>query len=159
MSLSPVDFIEKLPDIHCDVRRMVLEYKTVEDKLEEVINHGNANLVQKKFHLIKNNIKSEVLKSLLYTNYLTDLICKLHEFNSVNYRLIMPNTCYNWHYDTGGLCLHVPLITNNGCRFVYDSMSFSMPSDGSVYIVNNSVYHSFMNAGSEPRLHLTFENL
>jgi hypothetical protein len=34
-----------------------------------------------------------------------------------------------------------------------------MPADGSAYVVNNGIPHSFMNAGSEPRLHLTFENL
>lgn len=157
--LTSVDFIDKLPDFYCDVSRMIREYKSIEDNLEDVINHGNATLVQRKLHLIKNNIRSDFLESLPYTKQLIDQISKLHEFNSVNYRMVMPNTCYNWHYDRGGLCLHVPLITNPGCRFVYDSKAFRMPSDGSIYIVNNSIFHSFMNAGPEPRLHLTFENL
>jgi hypothetical protein len=159
MLLTSVDFIDRLPDFYCDVGRMIREYKTIEDRLEDVSNHGNATLVQRKFHLIKNNIRSDVFETLPYTNQLVNQISKLYEFNSVNYRMIMPNTCYNWHYDTGGHCLHVPLITNHGCRFVYDSKAFSMPSDGSIYIVNNSIHHSFMNAGPEPRLHFTFENL
>lgn len=138
---------------------MIAEYKTVEDLLTEVDSHNNKTLVQKKLHLVKNNIESPHLIKLAYTNTIVSKILSQYDFNAVTYRMIMPNTCYNWHVDPGKLCLHIPLVTNIGCRFVYDTRAFNMPADGSVYIVNNERPHTFINAGSEPRIHLTFENL
>ena len=81
MLLTSVDFIDRLPDFYCDVGRMIREYKTIEDSLEDVSNHGNATLVQRKFHLIKNNIRSDVFETLPYTNQLVNQISKLYEFN------------------------------------------------------------------------------
>jgi hypothetical protein len=159
MSLPPTLFIDRIPNLHYDVIKLVTEYRTIEDRMEEVTNHGNNTLVQRKLHLIKDNIRSDILNTLTYTCQIIEQIFELQTFNSVNYRLVLPNTCYNWHFDTGNSCVHIPLITNLGCRFVYDTKAFFMPSDGSVYVVNNSIHHSFMNAGPEPRLHLTFENL
>jgi hypothetical protein len=159
MTLPFTLFIDRLPNFHVDILRLLSEYRTIEDRMEDVTNHGNSVLVQKKFHLIKNNEKNLVTDSLIYTSEIIDKILSIEHFDSVTYRLVLPNTCYNWHFDTGKICAHIPLITNPGCRFVYDTKAFAMPSDGSVYVVNNSIHHSFMNAGSEPRLHLTFENL
>ena len=159
MSLIPTLFIDRIPNLRHDIIKLVAEYKTMEHLLEDVTNHGNNTLVQRKFHLIKDNIRTEILETLPYTCEVIEQMFELETFNSVNYRLIMPNTCYNWHYDVGKLCVHIPLITNVGCRFVYDTKAFSMPSDGAAYVVNNSIHHSFMNAGTESRLHLTFENL
>jgi hypothetical protein len=159
MTLPITLFIDRLPDLKVNVSVLYEEYCTVESKLEDVDDHGNVTLVQKKFHLMCNNIMSEELLRLPYTKSIVDSIFALQQFNSVNYRIVLPNRCYNWHTDPGKMCVHIPLITNNGCKFVYDTRAFSMPSDGSVYIVNNSIPHTFVNAGKEPRLHLTFENL
>lgn len=159
MTLPITLFIDRIPNLSVDVRSLLAEYRSMEDKLEDVDDHGNATLVQKKFHLIIHNEISEELSNLPYTKSIIDQVFSLQEFNSVNYRLVLSNRCYNWHTDTGKVCVHIPLITNTGCKFVYDTRSFSMPADGSVYVVNNGIPHSFMNAGKEPRLHLTFENL
>ena len=157
--LPIVIFVERFSDIVVDLSAMVTEYNTIENLLTEVVSHDNKTLVQKKLHLVKNSIESPHLANLAYTRTIVTKILSQYDFNAVTYRMIMPNTCYNWHIDPGKLCLHIPLVTNIGCRFVYDTRAFNMPSDGSVYIVNNERPHTFINAGSDPRIHLTFENL
>jgi hypothetical protein len=158
MALPTTIFIDRLPNLTFDFVRLVSEYKLIEDKMEDVINHGNAVLVQRKFHFIKNGVFEDA-SSMPYTAEVVDSVMQMQEFNSVTYRIVLPNTCYNWHVDTGKFCVHIPLITNPGCRFVYETRAFSMPADGSAYVVNNGIPHTFVNAGTEPRLHLTFENL
>ena len=109
---------------------------------------------------MKNNTyQYDQLDNISYTKETIDKISEIFTFDSVNYRYVMPNTAYNWHSDIGANCLHIPLITNEGCRFVYENKSFFMPADGTLYTVNNGKPHTFVNAGSKPRLHLTFEIL
>ena len=159
MTLPITTHIDRLPIPKFDLPQLLREYQSVSDILTDVVNHGNAVLVQKKFHLVQTSIESEELKKLPYTSEVIKTIMNIHKFDSANYRIVMPNTCYNWHVDTGKVCVHVPIITNPGCKFIYEHKSFSMPADGSAYVVNNGIPHTFMNAGPEPRLHLTFENL
>jgi hypothetical protein len=158
-NLPAVLFVERLPDIVVNLSSLVIEFNTLENLLTDVNNHNNKTLVQKKLHLVKNSVENPLLYKVAYTRSVVSSIMSQYEFNSVTYRMIMPNTCYNWHVDTGKLCLHIPLVTNVGCRFVYDTRSFNMPADGTIYIVNNERPHTFINAGGEPRVHLTFENL
>jgi Aspartyl/Asparaginyl beta-hydroxylase len=159
MTLPITLYLDRIPDLTADIIKLRNEYLSVENKLEDVDDHSNATLVQKKFHLIINDEMSEELASLPYTKSIVDMVFNIQRFNSVNYRLVLPNRCYNWHTDIGKTCVHIPLITNTGCRFVYDTKSFTMLSDGSIYVVNNGIPHTFMNAGKESRVHLTFENL
>jgi len=158
MALLPTLFVDRQPNLKFDIARLIAEYNLNEDKMEDVTNHGNAVLVQRKFHLLKNGVYENV-NSMPYTAEVIDSVMQMQEFDSVTYRIVLPNTCYNWHVDTGKFCVHIPLITNPGCRFVYETRAFSMPADGSAYVVNNGIPHTFVNAGTDPRLHLTFENL
>jgi hypothetical protein len=158
MSLLPTLFVDRQPNLKFDITRLISEYNLNEDKMEDVTNHGNAVLVQRKFHLLKNGVYQDV-SSMPYTAEVIDSVMQMQEFDSVTYRIVLPNTCYNWHVDTGKFCVHIPLITNPGCRFVYETRAFSMPADGSAYVVNNGIPHTFVNAGTDPRLHLAFENL
>lgn len=158
MALLPTLFVDRQPYLKFDIARLIAEYNLIEDKMEDVTNHGNAVLVQRKFHLLKNGVYENV-NSMPYTAEVIDSVMQMQEFDSVTYRIVLPNTCYNWHVDTGKFCVHIPLITNPGCRFVYETRAFSMPADGSAYVVNNGIPHTFVNAGTDPRLHLTFENL
>lgn len=159
MPLPITIHIDRLPNIRFDLSQLLREYQLVSHILTDVTSHDNAVLVQRKFHLIQTGVESAELNQLPYTQEVISTIMDINKFDSVNYRVVMPNTCYNWHVDKGKSCVHIPLITNVGCRFIYEHKSFLMPADGSVYVVNNGIPHSFMNAGSDPRLHLTFENL
>lgn len=159
MTLPVTIHIDRLPIDKFNIVHLLNEFQNAEHLLTDVTNHGNAVLVQRKFHLVQTGVESEELNNLPYTQEVIRTIMSIHKFDSANYRMVMPNTCYNWHVDKGKVCVHVPIITNPGCKFIYEHKAFSMPADGSAYVVNNGIAHTFMNAGPEPRLHLTFENL
>lgn len=154
-----LSFLKPLDNLRVDRPRLVKEFYLVKDLLHDVLNHDNKVLVQKKFHLLKLDKYAPEKDILPYTIEVAEQIKKIYNFNSITYRSVQPNTAYNWHVDVGQLCYHIPLITNPGCWFVYEHRSFTMPADGSVYIVNNGKPHTFVNAGTEPRVHLTFEVL
>ncbi len=159
-TLPPTLYVDRVPNLAINLNKLVQEYQSVEHRLTDAVStHQNAILVQRKFHLKLHGIDAPEIFNLQYTLEVAKNILALQDFNSITYRLIMQNTCYNWHVDTGKFCVHIPLITNPGCRFVYENRAFAMPADGSVYVVNNGIPHTFVNAGPAPRLHLTFENL
>jgi hypothetical protein len=152
-------FIDTVSGISVNVHKLIHEFDNFKYRVGDVETHGNKVLVQRKCHLLFQNTINEDIELAPYTKSLADQLKTIIKFNSITYRFVMPNTCYNWHTDQGQLCLHIPLITNPGCWFVYERRSFHMPADGSVYLVNNSKPHTFVNAGENQRLHLTFENL
>ena len=66
---------------------------------------------------------------------------------------LRPFSCYSMHRDTSTR-VHIPIITNDKCFFVFrEDGLFNMPS-GHVYEVNTLKEHSAMNCSSEWRLHL-----
>ena len=64
-----------------------------------------------------------------------------------------PRSTLSWHRDPEPR-LHVPIITNKGCRMVIEEVSKHMPADGTVTITNNTKYHNFFNGGEQDRIHL-----
>lgn len=64
-----------------------------------------------------------------------------------------PYACYSMHRDQTPR-IHIPLITNSECYFVF-KLGFAqhMPV-GAIYWVNTTKQHTFMNCSSNPRLHL-----
>ena len=150
--------INPVKDFTIDIKSLIKEYNLmVRDLMEDVITHNNSVLVQKKFHAIRNNVDHIVLKDMLYTQEIAQRVYNIFKFKDMTYRVVMPNTAYNWHVDDG-IVYHIPLITNIGCHFVYDTESYPMPI-GPLYSVHNGIPHTFVNAGKEERLHLTFEIL
>ena len=64
-----------------------------------------------------------------------------------------PRSTLSWHRDPEPR-LHIPIITNKGCRMVIEDVSKHMPADGTVTITNNTKYHNFFNGGEQNRVHL-----
>ena len=64
-----------------------------------------------------------------------------------------PRSTLSWHRDPEPR-LHLPIITNKGCRMVIEEVSKHMPADGTVTITNNTKYHNFFNGGEQNRIHL-----
>lgn len=159
MTNNLVQFVEKIPNVYVNINKLIYEFETIKNEVHDVNDHGNQVLVQRKFHIMIENCYNEDIPDLPYTKEISEKLSAVLKYNSINYRFVMPNTCYNWHQDTGLYCLHIPLVTNIGCKFVYENRCFSMPADGSVYIVNNGKMHTFINAGPTARLHLTYETL
>jgi hypothetical protein len=159
MTLPKTVYLDRIPNIQFDIAKLVQEFNTVADKLKDETDHVHGTLVQRRLNLISAGSPTEYLANLDYTREVIQEICALREFGLVTYRSVLPNTCYNWHIDAGTNWVHIPIITSIGARFVYENRSFFMPADGSAYVVNNQIPHTFMNAGSVPRIHLTFAKL
>ena len=64
-----------------------------------------------------------------------------------------PRSTLSWHRDPEPR-LHIPIITNPGCRMVIENIAKHMPADGTVTITNNKKYHNFFNGGEQERIHL-----
>ena len=78
---------------------------------------------------------------------------KKFKLGRVRILLKEPRSTLSWHRDPEPR-LHVPIITNLGCRMVIDNIAQHMPADGTVIITNNTKYHNFFNGGEEARIHL-----
>jgi len=50
--------------------------------------------------------------------------------------------------------IHVPIITNEGCKMVIEDEAFHMPANGSAYVTDNTKYHNFFNGSEIDRVHL-----
>jgi len=64
-----------------------------------------------------------------------------------------PMTCYSMHKDSTPR-IHIPMITNPECYFVFKEGIIQHMPTGSVYWTNTVNLHTFMNCSDKPRLHL-----
>ena len=78
---------------------------------------------------------------------------KKFKIGRVRILLKEPRSTLSWHRDPEPR-LHIPIITNLGCRMVIEDIAKHMPADGHVTITNNTKYHNFFNGGEENRIHL-----
>lgn len=79
----------------------------------------------------------------------------INKFNLSRTRLlwVKPFVCYSMHRDTSPR-IHIPLITNKDCYFVF---KYSIPahlSVGHVYQVDTRNFHTFVNCSEHHRLHI-----
>jgi len=99
-------------------------------------------------------------KELAYTNlntFFKDTIFEelINKHKLLRTRLIWvgPYACYSMHKDQTPR-IHVPMITNPECYFVFKNGTIQhMPID-SIYWADTTQYHTFINCSSIPRLHL-----
>ena len=102
-----------------------------EEEYTEVCNQFKDTYIEEVYNAIKSNWKIGRMRFLMKP----------------------PRSCLSWHRDPEKR-IHIPIITNPGCRMVIEDESYHMPADGSVYITDNSKYHNFFNGGETDRLHL-----
>ena len=88
-----------------------------------------------------------------YFEEIFDTIKKRFKIGRMRILLKEPRSTLSWHRDPEPR-LHIPIITNKGCRMVIENVSKHMPADGSVTITNNTKYHNFFNGGEQNRIHL-----
>ena len=88
-----------------------------------------------------------------YFKEVYEKLSKKFKLGRVRILLKEPRSTLSWHRDPEPR-LHVPIITNLGCRMVIEDISKHMPADGSVWITNNLKYHNAFNGGEENRIHL-----
>lgn len=61
--------------------------------------------------------------------------------------------CNSWHRDPEPR-LHIPIISNPGSLFVVNHHVTHLPADGSVYFTDTRGYHTALNGGETPRVHI-----
>ena len=61
--------------------------------------------------------------------------------------------CNSWHRDPEPR-LHIPVTTNPGSLFVVGHHVTHLPADGSVYFTDTRAYHTALNGGETPRVHI-----
>ena len=88
-----------------------------------------------------------------YVEEVYNLLKKHYKIGRMRFLMTPPGTCLSWHRDTEKR-LHIPIITNEGCKMVIEDISFHMPADGSAYITDNTKYHNFFNGSEIERVHL-----
>lgn len=86
---------------------------------------------------------------LPYTNSL------LEKYNMVRTRIMTmrSKTCYSYHWDLSSR-IHLPLVTNDDCFFVIEDNVYRTPADGSIYRVDTTKKHTFVNASFDNRIHI-----
>lgn len=67
------------------------------------------------------------------------------------FMLLAPWSCYSMHVDLTPR-LHIPLITNSQCLFVFDQGTFFLP-EGWIYRVDTRIRHTAINGSDLWRLH------
>ena len=88
-----------------------------------------------------------------YFKEVFDVLSSKYKLGRVRILLKQPRSTLSWHRDPEPR-LHIPIITNKGCRMVIEEVCRHMPADGSVTITNNTKYHNFFNGGEQNRIHL-----
>jgi len=113
---------------------------------------GKETLRAKK---INERAYTEFVKDLedTYFKEVYDVLSKKFKLGRVRILLKEPRSTLSWHRDPEPR-LHIPIITNLGCRMVIEDVAKHLPADGSVYITNNIKYHNAFNGGEENRVHL-----
>ena len=88
-----------------------------------------------------------------YFEEVYNVLTKNFKLGRVRILLKEPRSTLSWHRDPEPR-LHIPIITNPGCKMVIEDVAKHMPADGSVTITNNTKYHNFFNGGEQERIHL-----
>ena len=88
-----------------------------------------------------------------YFEEVYNVLKKNFKIGRVRILLKEPRSTLSWHRDPEPR-LHIPIITNPGCRMVIENVAKHLPADGSLTITNNLKYHNFFNGGEQNRIHL-----
>jgi len=79
----------------------------------------------------------------------------INQYRLIRTRLMIigPYSCYSMHKDSTPR-IHIPIITNPDCYFVFKQGIIQHLPVGSVYWTDTTQLHTFMNCSDKPRLHL-----
>ena len=88
-----------------------------------------------------------------YFKEVYETLSKKYKLGRLRLLLKEPRSTLSWHRDPEPR-LHVPIITNPGCKMVIEDVAKHMPADGKVWITNNTRYHNFFNGGEQNRIHI-----
>ena len=121
-------------------RQVGLQYKETEDPWSSAV--GTQR------HETEYTILNPFFKDTLFEDI-------INKYNLIRTRLmwVNPYSCYSMHTDST-YRIHVPIITNPQCFFVFKKGIVQHLSAGSIYRLDTTKSHTFMNCSDTPRLHL-----
>jgi hypothetical protein len=122
-------------------RQTGLQYKLGEDPWTSSVGKSQGNETQ--YTEINPFFKDTIFETVI------------EKYNLKRTRLmwVNPKSCYSLHADKTPR-IHIPLITNPECYFLFKSGSLHHLATGSVWWVNTQLVHTFLNCSDHPRLHL-----
>ena len=122
-------------------RQTGLQYKLGEDSWTSSVGKSQGNETQ--YTEINPFFKDTIFETVI------------EKYNLKRTRLMWVNSksCYSLHADKTPR-IHIPLITNPECYFLFKSGSLHHLAAGSVWWVNTQLIHTFLNCSDHPRLHL-----
>jgi hypothetical protein len=88
-----------------------------------------------------------------FKNSIFEEIIKEYNLKRTRLMWVYPFACYTMHYDTTAR-IHIPLITNPECYFVFKNGLVENLKIGSSYWVDTTKPHTFINCSEHKRLHL-----
>jgi hypothetical protein len=149
---------------HIDVQPLIDEYRQLEKDIQwtDYGHKGKQTSLQNKTDddPWTSAVGKNRGKELDYTNlnpFFKDTIFEeiINKYKLLKTRLmwIGPYACYSVHKDDTPR-IHVPIITNLECYFVFKQGLISHLPAGSVYWVDTTKLHTFMNCSDTPRLHI-----
>ena len=114
-----------------------------------------TNHEEQRLEPVKESLYTELCPEFkdTYVEEVYNLISSKFKLGRVRFLMKPPRSCLSWHRDPE-MRLHIPIITNEGCRMVIEDSSFHMPSNGNGYITDNTKYHNFFNGSEFDRVHL-----
>lgn len=142
----------EIESIDCSKQILLQGTSENQDPTELVskVSSGNINAWERK----QDNIftAAEVIHPLFNLPY-TNSVMNEYVLGYTRLMVLRPKTCYTYHIDKSRR-VHIPLITNEQNFFVVDDTVFRLPADGSVYEVDTTKIHTFVNASVEKRIHI-----
>ncbi len=114
-----------------------------------------TNYEEQRLEPVKESLYTELCPEFkdTYVEEVYNLITSKFKLGRVRFLMKPPRSCLSWHRDPE-MRLHIPIITNVGCKMVIEDTAFHMPADGSGYITDNTKYHNFFNGSEIERVHL-----
>lgn len=82
-----------------------------------------------------------------------ETIINKYKFSRTRLMWVYPMSCYSMHVDSTPR-VHIPLITNDQCYFIFKRGIIQHLSVGQVYYTDTRYRHTFANCSEEKRLHL-----
>lgn len=98
----------------------------------------------------------KIFEPLLMETYFKnvyDVLSQHFTLGRVRILKLGPRASLSYHRDPENR-LHIPIITNPGALMVVDKNAYHMKADGSVYFMKTTDYHTAINGGNSPRIHL-----
>ena len=120
-----------------------LQYLEGEDQWISATGKSRKDIAETQFTLINPFFKNTIFETLIV------------KFKLLRARLMWvgPHSTYSMHRDTTPR-IHIPMITNPDCYFVFQKGIVKHLPTGHVYWINTMDKHTFMNCSEQSRLHL-----